>query len=261
MELVDTHCHLTSGELAGRADEIIAAAAHAGVTRMIAVACVPGEWDAALALQRRHPGRVWLAVGIHPHEAAKAHEGDFDRLTELWRQPGVVACGEMGLDHHYDFSPRPVQQAVFRRQLERARAVDLPVVIHCRNAHQEVVRLLLKNGCEGRRVVFHCFSGTTDEAAELWSHGWWTSFTGMITFNKAQAVQQACLAAPTGELMFETDAPYLSPEPLRKMRPNEPRNLIHTVRFAAGLRNTSFDALATASTANAIRFFNLAQPQ
>lgn len=257
VELADTHCHLLSGELATRTDGVIASAAAAGVTRLVNVACTAGDWDAALALQQRYPGRLWAATGIHPHDAARVTETDIARLVETWRAPGVVGCGEMGLDYHYDFSPRPVQQAVFARQLESARDLRLPVVIHCREAHADVVRVLLEHGYAGRAVVFHCFSGNRDEAAEVWSHGWWTSFTGVVTFKKSTEMQQICTETDAEQILFETDAPYLSPEPVRKMRPNEPVNLVHTVRFAAALRGESFEQLAARSTLNAIRFFGL----
>ncbi|HOA74756.1 MAG TPA: TatD family hydrolase [Phycisphaerae bacterium] len=256
-ELIDTHCHLLSGELARRTDDVIASAIEAGVTRMVNISCAVAEWDAALALQRRYAGRLWTATGIHPHDAAGATEADFERLAQTWRLPGVVGAGEMGLDYHYDFSPRPVQQAVFARQLEIASSLDLPIVVHCREAHADVVRLLLKQGYAGRKVVFHCFSGTRAEAAELWGHGWWTSFTGTITYKKNIEQQQVCAEAAPDQIFFETDAPYLSPEPVRKMRPNEPGNIIHTVRFAAALRGETFEQLAERSTRNAMRFFNL----
>lgn len=256
-ELFDTHCHLTSEPLVQRTDDVIASAVQASVTRLIQVACVPEDWEAALALHARHLGRLWVAAGIHPHEASRIDDAKFDRLAELWRQPGVVACGEMGLDYHYDFSPRPVQRTVFARQLDLARNFDLPIVIHSREAHPDVVQLLLDHGYAGRRVVFHCFSGTRDQAAELWSHGWWTSFTGTVTFSKSIEQQAACAAAADDQLIFETDAPYLSPEPVRRMRPNEPANLVHTVRFAASLRGVPFEMLAEQSTRNALRFFDL----
>lgn len=256
MEVFDTHCHLTSGDLAPRADAVIADARAAGVTRMITIACTAAELPRATALARRHE-RVYVAAGVHPHEAARATPEDFVQLETAWRGGGVVAVGETGLDYHYDFSPRDVQQTVFRRQLDLAQACGLPVIIHAREAHADVVRLLLAHGWEGRRVVFHCFSGTPEEAAELHHHGWYTSFTGVITFRKAEAVQQACAAAPLDRLFFETDAPYLSPEPVRKMRPNEPRNVVHTVAFAGRLRGMQPDELAEISTAIALRFFGV----
>lgn len=256
-EIVDTHCHLTSGELGGRVDDVAAAAAKAGVTRLVNVSCVPGEWDAALELRRRFAEQMWLAAGIHPHEAAQATEADFARLTDIWRQPGVVGCGEMGLDYHYDFSPRLEQRAVFARQLSIARELDLPIIVHCREAHADTTRILRDHGFANRRVVFHCFSGTCAEAKEIWSEGWWTSFTGTITFKKSTEQQQACAAADDDALMFETDSPYLTPEPVRRIRPNEPRYLPHTIRFAARLRKQEPAELAARSTANAMRFFGL----
>lgn len=256
VELFDTHCHLTSPELFERREQVLAEARAVGVSRIVTIACRPEEFEPALALRDTHP-QLYVAAGVHPHDAANMEERDWEALVSTWRQPRVVAAGEMGLDYHYDFSPRDVQRAVFERQLDLAAAADLPIVIHCREAHAETVEILLRHGLEGRRVVFHCFSGTPAEAAELRSHGWWTSFTGLITFKNADPQRQACLETPPDELMFETDSPYLSPEPVRRMRPNEPKNVIHTVRFAAGLRGEPFEELAGRSTANALRFFGL----
>lgn len=254
--LIDTHCHLTFKDLLARRDAVIARAVEAGVNRMITIACSPGDFEPALETCRQHEA-LRAAGGIHPHDAGRVAEVDLDRLERFWSEPCVVAAGEMGLDYHYDFSPREVQQSIFADQLQRASAGDLPVVIHCREAHEDVVRILIEQGYAGRRVVFHCFSGTPEEAAELRSHGWWTSFTGVITFKKADGPRQACVETPREQLMFETDAPYLSPEPVRKMRPNEPCNLVHTIRFAAAARGETFEELAEASTANALRFFGL----
>jgi TatD DNase family protein len=216
------------------------------------------EAESALALSRLHGG-LWVAAGIHPHDARSATRENIEQLARLWHDPRMVACGEMGLDYHYDFSPRHVQQSVFQWQLERAAQTPLPIVVHCREALDDVVRILAEQGYVGRRVVFHCFSGTAAEGADLRARGWWTSFTGVITFKNAAGSREACAQTPTDGLMFETDSPYLSPEPVRQMRPNEPRNLVHIVRFAAMLRGESFQALAETCTANAVRFFNLGQ--
>jgi TatD DNase family protein len=257
VELIDTHCHLTLGELAGNVERVIADAATAGVTRLVTVACHPGEVETALALHAQHPN-VFVSAGIHPHEAQKVDDAELAHIAAAWTSPGMVAIGEIGLDFHYDFSPRDVQRRVFERQLELAAPAGLPLIIHSRNAQPETVALLLKHGFGGKRVVFHCFSGTPDEAAELRSHGWWTSFTGIITFRKnAEPIRQALLDTPADQLMFETDAPYLTPEPFRNIRPNEPRYLVRTVEFAAELRGTDFETLARTSTANAMLFFRL----
>ncbi len=256
VEVFDTHCHLTSKELSPACDRVIGDAQAAGVSRMITVACRADEAGIALSLRERHEC-VWISAGIHPHEAARVNEDEIQKLAAIWREPGVVAAGEMGLDYHYDFSPRAEQQAVFEQQLELARDTGLPVVIHCREAQTDVIRILVQHGFAGRRVVFHCFSGRADEAAEIRSHGWWASFTGLITFKNAAPQQQAMLETPLDQLMFETDAPYLSPEPVRKMRPNEPQNVIHTIRFAAMLQGRKFEDLVAITTSNARAFFNL----
>ncbi|HOW70865.1 MAG TPA: TatD family hydrolase [Phycisphaerae bacterium] len=259
MELFDTHCHLSFADLAARAGEVVAGAIAAGVTRFITVASGSQEACTAIGLRQRHT-HLWVAAGIHPHEAGKADPEEFARLAALWKErPEIVAAGEIGLDYHYDFSPRDVQRSVFMRQLELARTTGLPIIIHSREAHGDAVRILLDQGYAGRRVVFHCFSGTPEQAVELRSHGWWTSFTGVITFKKADVSRRVCVETPVDQLMFETDSPYLSPEPVRGMKPNEPRNLPHTVRFAAELRGMELDDLAAASTANAERFFGLDQ--
>jgi len=257
IELVDTHCHLTFKDLRDRREQVIADAVRAGVSRMVTCVCAPGEIQAARESRRWHD-RLWIAACSHPHEAGQANSDDLRQMAELWRtDSGVVAAGEMGLDYHYDFSPRDVQESVFRRQLDLAAETRLPIVIHCREAHEEVMRILRKHGYVGQRVVFHCFSGTPEQAAELRANGWWTSFTGIVTFKNADRLRQVCAEAPADELMFETDAPYLSPEPVRHLRPNEPKNLVHTVQFAARLRGVPFESLAETSTANALQFYGL----
>lgn len=254
-EWFDTHCHLTYGDLASRIDAVVAEAQDAGVSRMITIACSPADVAPVLALARARES-VWAGVGIHPHEAGKVDDADLARFAELWRQePKVVAAGEMGLDYHYDFSPRDTQQTVFRKQLDLAADTELPIVIHCRNAHEDVVRILLEHGYRDRKVVFHCFSGNAAEAAELHTHGWWTSYTGVVTFKKAADIQEACRVTPMELLLLETDAPYLTPEPHRKIRPNAPRYLVHTGEFVAKLKGCTSEELAEVTTRNAMAFF------
>jgi len=256
-ELIDTHCHLNDPKLADRVDETVEAAHQAGVVHMIDVICSGSDIGTALAILGRH-ANVSLVAGIHPHEAGKFSPEDLDRVVALWRNESrVVAAGELGLDYFYDFSPRPVQQALFRKQLELLDGFDLPLVIHSRNAQADTIAILREFGYENKPVVFHCFSGTAPEAAELRAHGWWTSFTGIITFKNAAGPRQACLETPLDQLMFETDCPYLSPEPIRHVRPNEPQYMVHTVRFAAEQQGMAFEELARISTENARRFYRL----
>ncbi len=254
-ELFDTHCHLTCPELLTQVGAVIEQALAAGVTRILNVACSPGEWASAVELAEHYPGKIWLAAGIHPHEAAKVTPADLEGLARMLARPDVLAAGETGLDFHYDFSPRDVQGEVFRAQLRLAAAASRPVIIHAREAHQEVVDMLVEEGFTGRPVVFHCYSGDAAQAEELRGRGWRVSFTGIITYKNAAAQLQAAVAAPLGEVMFETDAPYLSPHPLRKVFPNVPAHLVHTVEFAAKARGQSSDELAAASTRNAMSFF------
>jgi TatD DNase family protein len=256
IELFDTHCHLTTDELYDRREAVLTEAAAAGVSRILTVACRVEEFEPVLGMRGLMPG-LSIATGIHPHEAGRVQEHHWAALAATWREPGVMAAGEMGLDYHYDFSPREAQRAVFERQLDLAAEAGLPLIIHCREAQPDAVGILIRHGFAGRRVVFHCFSGQPEEAAELRSHGWWTSFTGLITFKNAGPQRQALLETPADQLMFETDSPYLSPEPVRRMRPNEPKNLVHTVRFAAGVIGTPFEELAARSTTNARQFFGL----
>jgi TatD DNase family protein len=254
-EIIDTHCHLTFKDMAPLQDQVIHRARQAGVTRMITIVCCAEELPAALELQSRHPDAVRVAAGIHPHQAGTAGAADVDVIAEAWRAAQLIAAGEMGLDFHYDFCPRHVQHDVFKRQLERVRPLGLPVIIHSREAHADTVSTLVAHGFDRQPVVFHCFSGTPDEAAEIRSHGWRTSFTGIITFKNADAPRQACAETPLGQLMFETDAPYLSPAPVRHVRPNEPAHVAHTLRFAAELHHQKFSDLAAATTRNAVSFF------
>ncbi|HSW44868.1 MAG TPA: TatD family hydrolase [Phycisphaerae bacterium] len=257
--IIDTHCHLTDKALFERRREVVQDAVRAGVTRMIEVACTPADLEPALQLRKEFPGHVALACGIHPHEAGKVIEAEIERFARLWHEnTAVVAVGEIGLDYHYDFSPRDVQRTIFRKQLDLAADTSLPIVIHSREAHDDVVTILRECGYVGRKVVFHCFGGDAAQAAELRSLGWRASFTGVLTFKGAVNIRQAYLETPADMLMFETDCPYMSPEPVRMIRPNEPQYLVHTVRFAASLRGITFEALAGQSTANAVDFFNLA---
>jgi TatD DNase family protein len=256
IELFDTHCHLTFDSLLANAASVIADAEAAGVTDMLTIACRAADIENALNLSKISK-RIHVGAGIHPHEAAQVDDAELKVLADYWQRPALIAAGEMGLDFHYDFSPRDRQEAVFRKQLDLAAETNLPIIVHAREAHGRVIEILCEHGYENKRVVFHCFSGSPEQAAELRSHGWWTSFTGVVTFKNAREPRQACLETPIDRLMFETDAPYLTPEPVRKVRPNEPQYIAHTIRLIAEARGEPFEALARATTDNARRFFGL----
>ena len=249
--LFDTHFHLEAQDDPGA---LVARAQVAGVTRLLLAGAGAGEAAALLDRVAPHPA-IYAAVGVHPHEAAQA-PADVAAYRALAARPRVVAIGEIGLDYHYDHSPRDVQRRVFADFLALARELDLPAIVHCREAHADCVALL-RDGLGGQhRFVVHCFSGTVAEGAEFLALGGWLSYTGMLTFPKAENVRAALRATPLDRVMFETDAPYLAPVPHRGKR-NEPAFLPGVVARAATELGLSFAELAARSTANAERFFAL----
>jgi TatD DNase family protein len=256
MPLIDTHAHLTYPGLIERIDEVLANCRAADVTRVISVASDADDGARALALARAH-AMIASTAGIHPHQAGKVQPGDIERVAEQLAQPEVVAAGEMGLDYHYDFADRDAQRQVFSQQLEIARACEKPLVIHCREAFADCVELLEAHGYRDRLVVVHCFTGTADEAEQLAQRGWRISFTGIVTFKNSRALQQIARDYPADKLMVETDAPYLTPAPIRQVRPNEPAYVAHTARFLADLRGEDAQALAEQTTTNARNFFGV----
>ena len=253
--LIDSHCHLTYEPLAQRIDDVLARAAGAGVSHCITVGTSPADARAALALATRSD-RVFASAGIHPHEAGKAPAGWESMLMGLAAETRVVAIGETGLDYHYDFSPRERQREVFVRQLAVAIECGKPVIIHCREAHADTVAVL-DGHSNLRGVVFHCFTGSVAEAREILDHGWWISLTGVVTFRNAGELGEVARLLPRDRLMVETDSPYLSPEPVRQVRPNEPAHVVHVARRIAELRGETFEDLAAYTRANTIRFFGL----
>lgn len=257
MGLIDSHAHLTFPELRDRVDEVLARCAEAGVEQIITVGVDVEDARAALELAGRHPDRIRVAAGFHPHEAGKVTDDALSCMADLWRRDRVVALGEMGLDYHYDFADRAVQRTVFARQLETAAALDKPLVIHCREALGDATSILLDHGFKDRRVVFHCFTGTAGEAATIAEHGWRISFTGIVTFPKSTELQAVARAYPADALMVETDSPYLSPVPLRGKHPNEPARVAHTARFLAELRGESFPEFVEQTDSNTRSFFGL----
>jgi TatD DNase family protein len=262
--LIDTHCHLTYDDLAVQVDPVLRRAQEAGVGRVIAIAETVADAGAALALMESRP-QVLLVAGTHPHKAGQVTLDELDALADLhhgrWGSDGplkrLVAVGETGLDLHYDFATPRQQESVFRSQLDLACATNRPVVVHAREAEDRVCDILADYPGLTDRVVFHCFSGAPDLARRILDMGFWLSFTGVVTFKNADATRSAARMTPDDRLLIETDAPFLSPEPVRKQRPCEPAFVAHTARFLAELRGVSFETLAATTTANAQRFFNL----
>lgn len=252
--LIDSHCHLDSAEFDNDREAAIDRALQAGVTRMVAIGTGKGppDLEAGIQLADRYP--CFLAtVGVHPHDAAKASDETYRRLTELLAHPKVVALGEIGLDYHYDFSPREQQAACFIEQMHRAGDAGKPIVIHTREAWDDTFRLLEEHWAPYKLPgILHCFSGGPEEARRGLELGFYLSFGGILTYPKALDVQAAAKSAPLERILLETDAPYLAPVPKRGKR-NEPALLPHTAAKLAELRASTPDAIAEATTRNFAR--------
>ncbi len=221
---------------------------------MIAAASEVSDSAAAAVLARQHEP-VFFTAGVHPHHAKDAAEDYLADIEELTRQPKNVAVGEIGLDYHYDFSPRDVQRRVFAEQLALAKRLGKPVVIHTREAFADTLAALAASGVDARRVVFHSFTGPPAEAGRALDLGATIGFSGIVTFKKAAETRASAALVPEDRLLVETDAPYLSPEPVRRMKTNEPAHVAHVAACLAAVRNTSPERIAELTTANASRFF------
>jgi TatD DNase family protein len=260
--VIDTHCHLTSAPLAPDAPAVIARARAAGVHGLITVATSAADAEAALALAADHEG-VWCTAGMHPLYADEPR--DWPAIRRVAERPECVAWGELGLDNHYEKPPRELQDAVLEEHLalvEAAASEGLvrPVVVHCREAFDELLAVFRATALDPTRFVFHCFTGGPDEARAVLDFGAWISFTGVVTFRNAREVAEAAKLVPADRIMVETDAPYLAPEPVRKTWPNEPCHVVHTARFLADLRGVEPEAWERALDANAERFFGIEIP-
>jgi len=248
VKLVDSHCHLDDKQFDPDRDEVIERARQAGVERMLAIGTGSGPPDlqAGLRLARQH-AFMYATVGVHPHDASKATPETFAAVDVLAADAKVLAIGEIGLDYHYDFSPRDVQREVFIEQLKLAIRAGKPVVIHTREAWEDTL-LVLRQHWTGSGIM-HCFTGTPDQAREALELGFHLSFGGVLTFPKADAVRDAARLAPEDRLLVETDAPYLAPVPRRGKR-NEPAFIVETVRRLAEVRGVAPEHIAEITSRN-----------
>lgn len=255
MRLIDSHCHLDDAQFDPDRDAVIERARAAGVDTLVAIGTGggPPDLEVATRLADRYTG-IYATVGVHPHDAAKAAPETFDRLRELLSHPKVLAVGEIGLDYHYDFSPREAQREVFAQQLAIARDARKPVVIHTREAWADTMDLL-REAHAGRGIV-HCFSGGPEEAEQVLQMGFHISFSGVVTFPKALDIQAAARMVPPDRLLIETDAPYLAPVPNRGKR-NEPAFVLENARKLAELRGVAVEEIAAVTTTNFRVLFGL----
>jgi TatD DNase family protein len=256
MPLFDTHAHLHFPDLAADLDGVLERARAAGVTGIVTIGTDRDTNPAAVALAERLPD-VYATVGIHPHDAAEATDADFEAMERLARESSrVVALGEMGLDFFRNLSPREAQEAVLRRQLGLARRLAKPVVIHCRDAHAEVLAILSEERVAEIGGVMHCFSGDVAVARRCLDLGLAISLAGPVTYKNARALPDVARFVPEDRLVVETDCPFLPPHPHRGQR-NEPAWVAITAAHVAELRGVSPDAFGRTVTANAHRLFRI----
>lgn len=256
--LIDSHCHLDMSVFDEDRAATIERARDAGVELMVEIAgsdIASGSLDRGMHLAEEYPF-IYAAVGVHPHEASLYDEALEARLVDLSRHAKVVAWGEIGLDYHYDFSPRERQREVFRRQVELAREVGLPLSIHTRQAEDDTVEILseARDSDVDLRGVMHCFTGTKELARAAIDLGFLISFSGVVTFKNAEELREIAKELPADRILVETDSPYLAPVPYRGKR-NEPGNIVATARFLAELRGLSVEEFARITGDNFRRLF------
>ncbi len=256
MDLIDSHAHLEFSQFDEDRAQVLARAQQAGVNTLLAIGSGsgPAKLDAAIPFAEQH-GWIYATVGVHPHEAKLATDEHFAALDRLAQHPKVIAWGEIGLDYFYDHSPREMQHDIFRRQLAQARAAGKPIVIHCRDAWDDCLRILRDDWrSSGLGGILHCFTGTVDEARQGMEMGFLISFAGNVTYPKAQNLRDVARELPLDRILIETDSPFLAPQGRRGKR-NEPAFVAEVARTLASVRNLSEGEIAAATAANFRRFF------
>ncbi len=258
MGLIDSHAHLDSEDYAGDRQAVVARARAAGLERIVCIGLwrAPGSFGGALELAAEDPRFFSATAGIHPHDCARVPEEDWRRLEELSRDPRVVGIGETGLDFHYDHSPRPVQEASFRRSLAIARNCEKPVIIHVREADDACLRILKDEGIPSAGGVVHCFTGDAKAARAYLDLGLFISVAGVVTFKAAEAIREAVKIVPADRLLVETDCPVLAPVPHRGKR-NEPAFVVETAKKVAEVRGATLEEVARVTTENVKRLFRI----
>jgi len=255
--MIDCHCHIDMPQFDADRDEVVARAREAGLVEMLVV----GEVDEGGALQRSlrvaEAYQLPVTAGVHPHQAKLAEPAIYDEIRGLACEGRVVAIGEIGLDFHYDHSPRETQREVFRRQIRLARDVGLPIVVHSREADDETAAILEEEGARETGGVIHCFTGGLDLARRSLDLGLLISFSGILAFPRSEVIQQVARDVPEDRLLVETDAPFLAPPPHRGKR-NEPAFVVEVARKLAALRGVSEQALGEAAQRNYARLFRRA---
>jgi TatD DNase family protein len=265
--LVDSHAHLDGPKFDADREEVLDRARVAGLVSILAIGSGtgPGSLDCAIRIAEKHDW-VYASVGIHPHEAKLATPEDFMELESLAKHPRVIGFGEIGLDYHYDHSPRDVQQSVFIWQMEIAKAAKLPIIIHCRpsenteNAWIDCLGLIREHWApSGLGGILHCFTGEPKHATQALEMGFMISFSGNVTFPKAESIREVAKSVPEDRMLIETDSPFLAPVPYRGKR-NEPAFVARTAEKIAELRGRDAAEIGAITARNFFRFFGLSQP-
>jgi TatD DNase family protein len=253
--LVDSHCHLDFPDFAADLGGIVERAAAAHVARIVSISTRVRRFDKLLAIAEQF-SNVYCSIGTHPHYAHEELDVTVEELVERSRHPKVVAIGEAGLDYHYDYSPRDAQEIGFRRHIAAARATQLPLVIHAREADADIGRILTEESGEGAfPAVLHCFTAGRELAVRAIDLGFYIGFTGVLTFKKSEELRAIAAELPADRVLVETDAPYLAPGKFRGKR-NEPSYVTETARTLAEARGVTFDDIARQTTENFFRLFH-----
>ncbi len=257
--LVDSHCHLDFPDFAGEMEEVMTRAKEAGVGTMLSIGTKLSKFPQLLSLVEGYP-HVFCTVGVHPHEAGTEPELSVDALCRLADHPKVVGFGESGLDYYYDHSPRNEQQRCFRLHIAAARRMGLPLVIHTRDADDDMIAILREEMAEGHfSGLIHCFSSSAHLAEAALELGLYLSFSGILTFKAADSIRAVAASAPLARLLVETDSPYLAPIPRRGKR-NEPSYVAYTAQKLADVRGVTLGEITAATTDNFFRLFTGARP-
>ncbi|NLZ16733.1 MAG: TatD family hydrolase [Desulfobulbaceae bacterium] len=255
VELIDSHCHLDMTSLQGEVTQLLVNASLSGVTRVITIGIDYESSVTAVSLAGQHPG-VYASIGFHPHEAEAVTAASLAKIAKLAKASKVVAYGEIGLDYAKNYAEPKIQQRAFIRQLELAQELNLPVIIHDRDAHTDTADIIRRVGVLPRGGVMHCFSGNLAFAEEMIALGFMLSIPGIVTFKNATALHEVVRKTDLHHLMLETDGPFLAPVPYRGKR-NQPAYLIYTAKKVAELKNIPFETVAQQTTANTCKLFRL----
>ncbi|MCL1975985.1 MAG: TatD family hydrolase [Firmicutes bacterium] len=256
--LFDSHAHLNDRKLYGDLEGVLTRAAECGVTRILNCGA---DWPSSLMsvrLAEKYRGQIYAAVGVHPHDAKTLTDEMLQKLLQLAKAPEVVAFGEIGLDYYRDLSPRPLQQSAFIAQIAAAKLGKKPIIIHDRDAHGDILRLVRQERAGENGGVFHCFSGSWEMAKECLNLGFMISFAGPLTYTNAPKLREVAAKVPLDMMLIETDAPYLSPHPYRG-KINEPARVCLTAAVLAEIRGLSIEETADFTVSNTCRLFNIKQ--